>query len=123
MKTRFIQGLLIVALVVPFSSCPGIPQVMLGVWIFDVKLDVTTTSYAIELLDDGTTGNPDPLPSGTTVLGGITFWKQDGATFILEQNFSTYNEYTGTVDSPMSIINGTWEEFGGQSGTWSATKL
>jgi hypothetical protein len=123
MKTRFMQGLAIVALVVPFSSCPGIPQVTLGVWIFEVKFDVTTTSRAIELMDNGFGLNPDPLPSGTTVFDGIKFWKQDGATFVLEQSVATLFEYTGTVDSPTSIINGTWEEFGGDSGTWTATKL
>lgn len=125
MKTRFIQGLVIVALVVPFSSCPGTPQVSLGVWIFDVKLGVNTTSYAIELLDNGVGQTPDPVPSGMSSFGGNKFWEQDGATFILEQNFGFDIVYTGTVDSSTSIIDGTWEVTAGgsDSGTWTAMKL
>jgi len=120
MKIRFIQGLVIVALVVPFSSCPRTPQVALGVWTFDVASGTATTSHAIELLSNGST----QTPAGTIGLVGTYFWEQDRATIILEPT-SPNPLYTGTVDSSTSIIDGTWETTAGgsSSGTWTGMKL
>jgi len=126
MKTRFIQGLVMVALVVPFSSCPGTPQVALGVWL------VTLDSGSIVGIDLGAGGMAealDTLPPGATgFFAGTLSWSQVGSTFTMEQVLSPQNiiAYTGTVNTRRSIIDGTSMQIaagGASSTTWTAMKL
>jgi len=127
MKTRSIQGLVIVALVVPFSSCPRTTQVSLGVWVFST----VTFEVGVELLANGMVQTPSPLPSeanGSFPTGSdnMTTWMQDDLTFTLTHVAgSDVYAYAGTVDSRTSIIDGTiTQTVGGTfSGTWSGRKL
>jgi len=127
MKTRFIHGLVIVAMVVPFSSCPRTPEISPGVWL----LSTGTAEIGVELLANGMVQTPSPFPpeanasfpSGT----GITMlWTQDGSTFTITHVAGTdVFVYNGTVNSSTSIIDGTMMQIlgGTASGTWTAMKL
>jgi len=123
MKTRFIQGLVMVALVVPFSGCPQAQQVSLGVWVFLLS---DGNDIGVELLADGTVVPPNPIPpEANTSWSGLASWMQDRRTIMvtIEGAVDVLN-LTGTVDTSTSIIDGTWEtDVGGDSGTWTGTKL
>jgi hypothetical protein len=127
MKARIFSALILVALVVPLSSCPRTPEVSPGVWL----IFTDTAAIGVELLANGVVQTPSPFPPEATASfpfgTGITIlWTQDGSTFtITHVADSDVFVYNGTVDSSTSIIDGTMMQVvgGTASGTWSGLKL
>lgn len=124
MKARFFGGLFVIALLVSFSGCPRGIVISKGVWLFTVDGDVFV---GLTLGNGGMAETPNPLPlEAETNFNGTLSWAQNGSTFTLTQvSGSLIAEYTGTVDTSTSIINGTWMQIAGgsASGTWFGEKL
>jgi hypothetical protein len=123
MKTRILSSLFLVVLLVSLSGCPN-PAISKGVWLFTVDTD---QFVGVEIGFGGMAQTPDPLPpEAETNFNGALSWVLNGSTFTLTQvSGGLIGEYTGTLDTSTSIINGTWMQTAGgsASGTWFAEKL
>ncbi len=123
MKSYFCRVLILIALVVPLSGCP-IPVLALGVWSIALGFKGTDEELqvAIQILENGQTKDPDPLPAGadTTFKGTVT-WMQDGRDVLLIEDFMTHTvNYFGTVQSS-GQMSGDWVDNSNQdTGSWSA---
>ena len=124
MQKRLVAGVLLSVMLVGFTGCPA-TQVSPGTWLFAIGSDGTffTASAALDLLGDGSTQDPDPIPPNFNPLPGTVTWMQNGSTFTMSQvTDSATTTYTGTVNSSTSM-DGTWTSSGGGAGPWSAEKL
>lgn len=120
MRKRLIMGVLLTVAMVGLSGCPP-REVSTRTWVFTiVGFD---NPFGIDLLEDGSTQDPFPIPDGTDLLEGTVTWMQNGSDFTMSQVADTYSVgYTGTIISSTSI-EGTWGSSDFGSGTWTAERF
>ncbi len=125
MRSRILKFVLMVAIALPLSGCPGTMTIALGVWIFSVVTTPNPIPSNIELaiLQHGISVNPpSAYPGSYGKFGGVVTWQQNGSSIhILNDGVSSDAVYDGTVESSTSM-SGTWAQVGmpSVSGTWSA---
>jgi len=97
MKSRIGKGTLLILLAVSMSSCPP-PTIFLvspGLCQFTLNRDGQLPLVSELTLES----------DGSTSTAGAT-WFQDGSTFVLDDD-QTSRVFTGRVESPTSIVDGT----------------
>jgi len=120
MQTRMIMGALLSVALVGLTGCPP-QQVSTRTWVFTIA--GFDNPFGIDLLEDGSTQDPFPIPTGTDLLEGTITWMQSGANFTMSQVANTFSvAYTGTINAGTSM-EGTWTSTDFGPGTWSAEKF
>jgi len=127
MKSPIIQSILLVALLVTLSGCPGTVSISYGVWVFTLFDDPDPDPLAVlalAILQHGaTTDPPAGYPGNFPLFGGALVWQRSGTTVTLMQDNPAGDDhiFNGTLQSSTSM-SGTWSEPGSSSiiGTWTA---
>jgi len=123
MKLRIAKTLLLIAIVLPLSSCPT-ASIDLGLWYFWIKLDGELgVFYSIILLPGGETEPAGPPYENTDPLEGTVTWSQFGSRLTITQEVDSSTTYRlrGDIEETNKVSGDTLSQIGGgATGQWFA---